>query len=248
MLKSSHVVKTKLEDELYRRYVTEAQGAGSLLRKLRYWRKRLMWQFVIRSAQTLKRLVDLFGSAAILVLGSPVFLLIAGLIKLTDNGPILFWQTRVGYRGREFAFPKFRSMVTNAEELKKKLLAQNDHSDSITFKMKNDPRVTWIGRIIRKTSLDELPQVWCVLRGEMSLVGPRPPVPEEVESYSLSDRRRLEAIPGLTCIWQVRGRGNIPFDQQVLLDVEYIESQSLWLDFKLLLQTIPAVLFGRGAY
>ena len=125
---------------------------------------------------------------------------------------------------------------------------ENDHDESITFKMKRDPRVTWIGRIIRKLSLDELPQLWCVLKGEMSLVGPRPPVPSEVAQYTLADRRRLEAVPGLTCIWQVSGRGDIPFDQQVQLDVQYIESQSLWLDIKLLFRTVPAVLFGRGAY
>jgi hypothetical protein len=119
---------------------------------------------------------------------------------------------------------------------------------TLTFKMKRDPRVTWIGRIIRKLSIDELPQLWCVLKGDMSLVGPRPPVPREVEEYSLSDRRRLDVKPGLTCFWQVQGRGNIPFPQQCRLDVEYIESQSLWLDIKLLVQTVPAVLLGRGAY
>ena len=125
---------------------------------------------------------------------------------------------------------------------------QSDHEDSITFKMKRDPRITWIGRIIRKLSIDELPQLWCVLRGDMSLVGPRPPLPSEVEQYSLSDRRRLEVIPGLTCIWQVSGRGDIPFAEQVELDAQYIESQSLWLDILLLLKTVPAVLLGRGAY
>jgi lipopolysaccharide/colanic/teichoic acid biosynthesis glycosyltransferase len=114
--------------------------------------------------------------------------------------------------------------------------------------MKNDPRVTWIGRIIRKFSIDELPQLWCVLIGDMSLVGPRPPVPREVALYTLKDRRRLESTPGLTCIWQVSGRGDIPFPQQVELDVEYIESQSLWLDLKILLKTVPAVLTGKGAY
>lgn len=248
MLKSSHVVKTQLEDELYRRYVTDCRGVTGLRRRLRFLRKQWMWRFVIQTTRLVKRTVDIAGAVLLLTCGSPIFLLVALLIKLTDRGPVLFWQTRVGYRGREFAFPKFRSMVTNAEVLKKTLLEKNDHTDSLTFKMKCDPRVTWIGRILRKTSLDELPQLWCVLKGEMSLVGPRPPVPEEVESYRLSDRRRLEAVPGLTCIWQVRGRGDIPFDEQVLLDVEYIESQSFWLDVKLLFQTVPAVLFGRGAY
>ncbi|OQY42308.1 MAG: hypothetical protein B6240_14120 [Desulfobacteraceae bacterium 4572_87] len=172
----------------------------------------------------------------------------AGCIKLTDGGPILFWQTRIGLWGKEFPFPKFRSMVVNAEALKDELLEQSDHDDSITFKMKKDPRVTWIGRIIRKLSIDELPQLWCVFKGDMSLVGPRPPVPREVAEYTLADRRRLDVMPGLTCIWQVSGRGDIPFNEQVELDVQYIESRSLWFDIKLLLSTIPAVLLGKGAY
>src|SRR5262249_49914706 len=145
---------------------------------------------------------------------------------------------------REFTFPKFRSMVINAEQLKAGLLARNDHGDSITFKMKRDPRITWIGRIMRKFSIDELPQLWCVVRGTMSLVGPRPPLPSEVARYSLADRRRLDVTPGLTCIWQVNGRGDIPFDRQVELDIQYIESRSFWLDVCLLLRTIPVVLLG----
>ncbi len=240
--------RAKLVDELYRRYVTDAQGTASVRRKLRYWRKHYMWQLFVRGTRLLKRAIDIFGSLTILTLGLPFFIVLAFLIKLTDGGPILFWQTRVGFRGREFPFPKFRSMCVNAEELKARLMEDNDHADSITFKMKRDPRITWIGRFIRKASIDELPQLWCVLKGEMSLVGPRPPVPIEVEQYTLADRRRLEAIPGLTCIWQVKGRGDIPFDEQVELDVQYIESQSFWLDLKLLFMTIPAVLFGKGAY
>jgi lipopolysaccharide/colanic/teichoic acid biosynthesis glycosyltransferase len=161
---------------------------------------------------------------------------------------VFFWQTRVGRWGREFPFPKFRSMVVNAEQLKAALLTENDHGQNVTFKMKRDPRITWIGRIIRKLSIDELPQLWNVLRGDMSLVGPRPPLPQEVAQYTLADRRRLDVTPGLTCIWQVSGRGDIPFPQQVQLDVQYIESRSLWADVKILLQTIPAVLLGKGAY
>ena len=133
--------------------------------------------------------------------------------------------TRVGKWGAEFPCPKFRSMKVNANELKAALVDQNDHKEGITFKMKKDPRVTWIGRIIRKLSIDELPQLWCVLIGEMSLVGPRPPVPDEVSNYTLEDRRRLDVVPGLTCIWQVNGRGDIPFPEQVELDIEYIKSQ-----------------------
>lgn len=248
MSPASQVTRVQLADELYQRYVQNATGSMGLRRKLRYHRKRILWTAVIGGTRVLKRVIDIFASLTLLIMGLPFFLLIMLLIKMTDGGPALFWQTRVGFRGREFPFPKFRSMVANAEELKAKLLQQNDHDDSVTFKMKNDPRITWIGRFIRRGSIDELPQLWCVLKGEMSLVGPRPPVPAEVEQYTIADRRRLEAIPGLTCFWQVMGRGEIPFDQQVELDARYIESQSIWLDIKLLFMTIPAVLFGKGAY
>jgi len=223
-------------------------GTGGLQGKLRFWRKRYAWQLVVGGARVLKRSVDIGVSALALLCLSPLLLAVALAIKLTDRGPVFFVQTRVGRYGREFPFPKFRSMVVNAEALKDEILAQSDHGDSITFKMKKDPRVTWIGRIIRKLSIDELPQLWCVLKGEMSLVGPRPPVPREVDEYTLKDRRRLDVTPGLTCIWQVSGRGDIPFHEQVKLDVEYIESQSIWMDLKLLLQTVPAVLLGKGAY
>ncbi|MDP6444980.1 MAG: sugar transferase [Pirellulaceae bacterium] len=195
-----------------------------------------------------KRALDIFVSALLLIGLTPLFASVATFIKLTDGGPILFWQTRVGKWGREFPFPKFRSMVANAEKLKARLAAENDHGECVTFKMKRDPRVTWIGRLMRKFSIDELPQLWCVLRGDMSLVGPRPPVPSEVFQYTVSDRRRLDATPGLTCIWQVSGRGDIPFPEQVELDREYIDSQSLAMDIKLLAQTVPAVVSGKGAY
>lgn len=187
--------------------------------------------------------------SALLLIGLfPLFIVLGILIKATDRGPVLFWQTRVGQWGREFPFPKFRSMVVNAEQLKNSLLAKSHHGESITFKLKDDPRMTWIGRFIRKTSVDELPQLWCVFKGDMSLVGPRPQLPQEVAQYRLSDRRRLDVVPGLTCLWQVSGRGDIPFQQQLELDLQYIESQSLWFDIALLLKTVPAVLFGRGAY
>jgi len=187
-------------------------------------------------------------SATALVLLSPVLLLVATAVKLTDGGPVLFWQTRIGKWGKPFRFPKFRSMVVNAEELRKKLETTNMHGDGLTFKMKNDPRITSVGRIIRKTSIDELPQLWCVLKGEMSLVGPRPALATEVARYSLDDRRRLDATPGLTCTWQVSGRSDIPFPEQLRLDVEYIEHQSVVEDLKLLLRTVPAIISGRGAY
>jgi lipopolysaccharide/colanic/teichoic acid biosynthesis glycosyltransferase len=237
--------RIQLADVLYRRY----GDGGSLGSRLRYFRKKYLWAMTVQCSLGLKRLIDICGAMAGLILLAPLFLIVAMCIKLTDNGPILFWQQRVGKWGREFPFPKFRSMVTNAEALKDKLLAVNDHGSSeVTFKMKRDPRVTWIGRIIRRASIDELPQLWCVLCGDMSLVGPRPPVPREVAMYTLADRRRLDVMPGLTCIWQVSGRGEIPFKQQVQLDVDYIESRSFWVDLKLLANTIPAVLLGKGAY
>ena len=217
-----------LLEDLDRRFAT-SDGARQFLRaKLRYLRKKLLWTVVINGARFIKRIVDMSVSVVALILLAPLFAVVAAAIRLTDHGPAIFWQKRVGKWGREFDFPKFRSMVTNAEELKQQLLQQNDHEGgSVTFKMKRDPRITWIGRIIRKLSIDELPQLWCVLKGEMALVGPRPPVPMEVAEYTLDDRRRLDATPGLTCIWQVSGRGDIPFDEQVQLDVQYIESQSL---------------------
>ncbi len=209
-------------------------------------RARLAFRLVL--GKWLRRAVDFAGAGAALLLLGPLMAVVALLIKATDGGPVLFWQTRVGRHGREFRFPKFRSMVVDAEALQKQLDAANVHGDGITFKVKRDPRITWIGRLIRKTSIDELPQLWSVLRGDMALVGPRPALPREVSRYSLEDRRRLDAVPGITCIWQVSGRSDIPFPQQVDMDVEYIERQSLWLDLKLLARTIPAVVLGRGAY
>lgn len=238
------VERARLEKELMHRFV---DGGTKAYR--RFLIKKWTWRLTITGVLALKRLIDIAASLAGLIILSPVFLIVAICIKSVDGGPVFFVQRRVGQYGREFNFPKFRSMVMNAEILKAKLREQNQHGEAgVTFKMKDDPRVTWIGKIIRKLSIDELPQLWCVLRGQMSLVGPRPPTPDEVSKYTLSDRRRLDVIPGLTCIWQVSGRGDIPFDEQVKLDVQYIESQSLWLDFVILLKTIPAVLLGRGAY
>ena len=202
---------------------------------------------MVGGAKCLKRFLDLSVAAALLIALAPLFTVVGLAIKLS-GGSVLYWHTRVGLWGREFPFPKFRSMVPNAEALKQKILAQNQHGTSVTFKMKNDPRVTWIGQILRRWSIDELPQLWCVLRGDMSLVGPRPPLPSEVERYTLRDRRRLDVKPGLTCIWQVSGRGDIAFAEQAELDVRYIESQSFVLDLVLLAKTVPAVLLGKGAY
>jgi lipopolysaccharide/colanic/teichoic acid biosynthesis glycosyltransferase len=198
--------------------------------------------------QIAKRAVDIFVTAFALVLLSPLLLLIAVAIRVTSRGPAIYSHTRVGLRGREFTCFKFRSMLDKADQLKEELREQNHHEDDRTFKMARDPRVTPIGRFLRKSSFDELPQLFNVLLGDMSLVGPRPPVPCEVEKYSWDDLRRLEVKPGLTCIWQVSGRSNIPFPKQLQMDIEYIERQSLLLDMQLLLRTVPAVLSAKGAY
>jgi len=217
--------------------------------------KRLTWSAVVNTTFFIKRVIDIVVSIIALIIFSPVLLVLGALVKL-DGGPILFRQTRVGLNGREFKMLKFRSMVVDAEARLQQLLAKNEKASGVTFKMKNDPRVTRIGRFIRKSSLDELPQFWNVLRGDMSLVGPRPPTPREVALYSPADRRRLTVKPGITCIWQVgerKGgffeigdRNSIDFPEQVSLDVLYIESQSVWKDIWLLTKTVPAILFGKG--
>ncbi|MBQ7721555.1 MAG: sugar transferase [Kiritimatiellae bacterium] len=206
------------------------------------------WRFTIAGAYALKRLIDIFGSAIGMILLSPVFLAIAIAVKLSSPGPIIFSQVRVGRYGRHFKFYKFRSMRQDAEALKESLKEQNESKDGVIFKMKDDPRITRVGRFIRRASLDELPQLWNVFIGDMSLVGPRPPVPSEVREYTLEDRKRLDVIPGITCIWQVKGRSDIPFNEQVRLDKEYILAPGVWKDVKILLQTIPAILSGKGAY
>jgi lipopolysaccharide/colanic/teichoic acid biosynthesis glycosyltransferase len=212
------------------------------------WFKVLTWRAVVGGSLLVKRMVDLLVASVTLLIWSPLILLVIALIKLEDGGPIFFRQTRVGLRGRTFGMWKFRSMVMNADALKEKLLEKNEMQGGVTFKMKNDPRVTKVGKWIRKFSIDEVPQLWNVIVGDMSLVGPRPPVPREVREYSMQDRQRLLAKPGLTCFWQVAGRSEIDFAGQVRLDVEYIRSKSVRLDFVLLLKTIPAVLLGKGAY
>jgi lipopolysaccharide/colanic/teichoic acid biosynthesis glycosyltransferase len=207
------------------------------------------WKIAGKSKHVIKRFIDITVVLPALLCLSPLFIIVAALIKLHDRGPVLFWQPRVGKDGVIFAFPKFRSMVVNSEAIRAKLLAENQHGQSgVTFKMKRDPRITPIGRFIRRFSIDELPQLWCVLTGEMSLVGPRPPIISEVEKYTMKDRSRLSVTPGLTSIWAVSGRSEIPFPQQVDMDIEYIQQQSAFNDIKLLLKTVPAVLKGKGAY
>jgi len=236
--------RAHLINELYERYA----GAGSWKQRALYLRKKYAWLFVVQGAKFLKRLIDIVTSAVFLLIFSPLFILISIAIKVYDFGPVLYVTDRVGKWGHLFRFPKFRSMYVGAEKDKEKLKEFTEFRDEVTFKMSDDPRITPIGRFLRKTSLDEIPQFWSVLKGDMSLVGPRPPLVEEVSNYSIEQRRRLDVKPGLTCIWQVSGRSEIPFSQQVKLDLQYIESQSFWLDLKLLIKTIPAVIFGRGAY
>ncbi len=229
-------------------WIAAGTRSGRLRERLRVRLKLLVWKSVLIFSYGLKRVLDLAAASAALLFGSPVFAATALLIKLEDGGPVFFRQQRVGYRGRLFGMYKFRSMVLNAEEIKKQLEASNEMQGGVTFKMKDDPRVTKIGRTIRKYSIDELPQFWNVLVGDMSLVGPRPPVPKEVAEYLPEERQRLLAKPGITCLWQVSGRSEIDFRGQVKLDLDYIRSTSLWTDIKLLLRTVPAVLLGKGAY
>lgn len=208
--------------------------------------KILLWNLVVASRHPAKRAFDIAGSLFFMAVLSPVFIATYLAIKLYDGGPAIFTQTRVGKWGKPFKFYKFRSMVTNAEDLKSKLMQYNE-MNGVIFKMKNDPRITPVGRIIRKLSIDELPQLFCVLKGDMSLVGPRPPLPNEVALYKNHHHYRLDSIPGITCVWQVSGRNEIQFEDQVKLDVEYIHKQSIKEDIKLLIKTVRAVITARGA-
>ena len=195
----------------------------------------------------LKRLIDIVGASFGLLLASPIMLIVAILIKLEDpKGPIFFSQIRNGAYPTTFKMYKFRSMYIDAEERLQELMHLNEQSGP-AFKIKDDPRITKIGKFIRKTSLDELPQLFNVLRGDMSLVGPRPAIPREVEQYTDYQKQRLFVKPGLTCIWQVSGRNNIGFEEWVELDIEYIKTRNLWLDIKLILLTIPTMLGDENA-
>ena len=208
----------------------------------------LAWKVTVKASYATKRLMDIVLSAVGMLLLSPVYLAIAAAVKLSSPGPVFFVQTRVGRYGRHFKFYKFRSMRQDAEARKGALMARNESKDGVIFKMKDDPRITKVGRFLRRTSLDELPQLWNVFIGDMSLVGPRPTVPSEVREYTLEDRKRLDVIPGITCLWQIKGRSEIPFNEQVRLDKEYILAPSVWKDIVILFKTIPAILGGRGAY
>jgi len=239
---------TQMNTQLIERYL-------ALQSPLERWRlngyvrlKRLAWRCLTGGTRRVKRGFDAAASFLLLLIVSPLMALVALLIKLEDGGPVFFVQTRVGLWGRHFRMFKFRSMYTDAEQRFPHVLGQNYHREGVTFKLKNDPRTTRVGKWLRRLSLDELPQLINVLKGDMSLVGPRPPVPREVAVYSSADRRRLMTMPGLTCLWQIGGRAEIDFSGQVQLDVQYIESQSFWGDVKILVKTIPALLSGKGAY
>ncbi len=206
------------------------------------------WKIAVAARPAWHRALDLAGALAGVVLASPVFLLTWLLIRLEDGGPAIYVQERVGRDGVLFPLFKFRSMVIDAEHMKSDLAAANESGGGVLFKMRRDPRITRIGGVIRRLSIDELPQLFNVLRGEMSLVGPRPALPDEVARYKQSDRARLSVRPGITCLWQVSGRSDIDFPGQVRLDVRYIRERSLWNDLLILARTVPAVLSARGAY
>ncbi len=207
---------------------------------------RSLTPFLLREQSKLGRTLDILGASVGLVLASPILLIAAIAVKVSSPGPIIFRQKRVGYGGRVFEIYKLRSMTVDAEARKKELLAHNE-SGGPTFKMGNDPRITPVGKWLRKSTIDELPQLWNVLIGDMALVGPRPPLPDEVEKYEAWQRRRLELKGGLTCTWQVSGRSEIQFVDWVRMDLRYAEARSLPTDIALIARTVPAVLTGRGA-
>ena len=204
--------------------------------------KKKRWNYDV-----IKRIIDITISGLALIILIPLFLVVAILIKVESAGRVIFPQDRVGKDGEIFRMYKFRSMVANAEELKRKLILENEATGPM-FKIKNDPRITTIGRFLRRTSIDELPQLFNVLKGDMSLVGPRPSLPEEVEKFDLWMLRRLDVKPGLTCYWQVMGRNSIGFEEWMKLDVKYVNERTLWIDIKLIFKTFSVLLGDNNAY
>lgn len=224
--------------------VKQKQVVSGVRRGLRARLVKARW----RSNNFLNRSIDILASGGLIFLLSPLLLILSLMIKTESRGPVFFSQMRVGDGGEHFRMWKFRSMYTDAEARKATLSDNQSMSGGVRFKMKKDPRITRIGAVIRRLSIDELPQLWNVLIGDMSLVGPRPGLPSEVAEYNQADRKRLLGKPGITCIWQVSGRSDIPFDQQVEMDVRYIAERSFFTNIKLIFKTIPAVISGRGAY
>ncbi len=194
-----------------------------------------------------RRIFDLVLGSFILLLVAPVVPFLALMIRLDSRGPVLYRQTRVGLGGRCFTFYKFRSMYSGSDRKLEELAGLNEQAGPI-FKIREDPRITPVGRFLRRSSLDEIPQILNVLKGDMSIVGPRPALPAEVAKYESWQRRRLEAKPGLTCLWQISGRSHIGFDEWMRLDLEYLRTRSMWTDVVILLKTVPAVMARRGAY
>lgn len=246
-----NVVKPKshhLDDKTERMLTIFAERRFQRTRANQRLRLALSW-WVIRTKllSRLKRVLDVTVAVIAIILTSPIMLITALFIKLESPGPVIFKQVRVGKDGEHFYCYKFRSMYVDAEQRLRELQAKNE-ADGPVFKMKRDPRVTRVGRVIRKLSIDELPQLFNVLKGEMSLVGPRPALPSEVAKYTYEQIGRLHAIPGITGLQQVSGRSDLDFKRWVELDLQYIAEQSIWKDIEILLRTIPAVLLGRGAY
>ncbi len=226
--------------------IYENQSFNSVQSAQRMRLRLVMWAIRGKIQTNLKRAFDLVVAVVMLIVTSPIMLVTAVIIKLNSPGPVFFHQKRVGKWGDTFFCYKFRSMYIDAEERKSELMEQNE-ADEVVFKMKNDPRVTTVGRIIRKLSIDELPQLFNVIKGEMSMVGPRPPIPNEVSQYEFEQMRRLSAMPGITGLQQVTER-TAPFKRWVELDLEYIAEQSLAKDIEILVRTVPAVLFSKDAY
>jgi lipopolysaccharide/colanic/teichoic acid biosynthesis glycosyltransferase len=226
---------TQLDEAIYQRHAHEDERPVHALELL-----------FVQALPLWKRTIDVIGAAVGIAVLSPLFLLLSAAIKITSPGPVLFRQWRTGRGGLPFLMYKFRSMVADAEQRKTELLPLNEQ-DGPAFKLTADPRITRLGRFLRDTSLDELPQLWNVLKGDMSLVGPRPLPCDETASCLDWQRRRLDVTPGLTCIWQVRGRSQVTFNEWARMDLEYIQQLSLWQDIKILLMTVPAVLLRRGA-
>jgi lipopolysaccharide/colanic/teichoic acid biosynthesis glycosyltransferase len=240
-------MKDNLDHYLLRRLEAAQKPWGRLWLSAHLAQQRLRAQWFAHGGELFKRTLDIALSLLFLILLSPLFVLIAVAVWVEDGGAIFFAQTRVGQYGKRFKMYKIRSMCPDADQRLQELLEKNQLTEGVTFKLKDDPRMTRVGKWLRKYSFDELPQLYNVLIGNMSLVGPRPPVPREVAMYRPADRRRLAAKPGITCVWQISGRSEIDFSGQVGLDVGYIESQSFWSDLKILAKTVPAVLSGKGA-
>ena len=212
------------------------------------WHLEDLWVQLVEPLPVWKRTIDVLASGIGLVLLAPLFLVVALAIKLDSPGPVFYRSMRMGRGRRPFAFYKFRSMTADAAERQDELAVHNEAEGGPIFKIRNDPRMTRVGRRLRRWSIDELPQLWNVFRGDFSIVGPRPPIPHEVDGYQRWQKRRLDVAGGLTCIWQVSGRSEVDFEEWMRMDMRYIHRKGLWVDLKLIARTFKAVLSGRGAY